>query len=151
MTSSAIELPASQRCAFCDYLTGVRPYAFVSRSDLVATMVTREQRGTPHLLVIPTAHRETILDLTDPEACAILIEVRSAASAIDASYRRGGISVWQNNGMPADQKVRHVHFHVAGTLDAGGTDRGPVEELPLGDVQRIAERVKRHWPMSSER
>lgn len=95
-------------------------------------MVTQEQRGVPHLLVIPTAHRETLLDLSDVECAALMAEVRDTARAIDAAYHRPGISVWQNNGEPASQSIRHVHFHVAGTLDSGGTEWGGVPELSLG-------------------
>lgn len=116
---------------------------------MTAVMVTQEQRGKPHLLVIPITHRETILDLTDAECAALMIEVRNAASAIDAAYNRPGISVWQNNGESASQSIRHVHFHVAGTLDSGGTDWGEVEELPLTETERIARRIRSHWPTSA--
>lgn len=146
MKNSAIQLPSAESCAFCAYLDGTRPFTFVTRNTTTAVMVTQEQRGEPHLLVIPTAHRETILDLTDVECAALLIEIRNAASAIDAAYHRPGISVWQNNGESASQSIRHVHFHVAGTLDSGGTEWGQVDELPLVETERIAERIKRHWP-----
>jgi histidine triad (HIT) family protein len=146
MIDSSIDLPSGSGCAFCEYLRGSRPFAFVSRGHLVSTLVTREQRGTPHLLVIPNKHRQTILEVTDSEAAALLIEVRDAAFAIDAAYQRPGIAVWQNNGISAHQAIRHVHFHVAGTLDSGGTNWGEVEELPLADAKQIAERVRAHWP-----
>lgn len=109
-------------------------------------MVTQEQRGKPHLLVIPTAHRETILDLTDSECSALMVGVRNAAAAIDAAYHRPGIAVWQSNGEPASQSIRHVHFHVAGTLDSGGTQWGEVEEISLAVAELIAMRIRAHWP-----
>lgn len=146
MTESAIRLPDAQPCAFCAYLDGTRPFTFVAKNATTAVLVTQEQRGKPHLLVIPTAHRETILDLTDVECSALIIEVRNAAGAIDAAYHRPGISVWQNNGEPASQSIRHVHFHVAGTLDSGGTEWGEVEELPLDETELIAKRIRAHWP-----
>lgn len=145
MTESAIRLPDVQPCAFCAYLDGTRPFTFVARNETTAVLVTQEQRGKPHLLVIPTAHRETILDLTEVECSALMIEVRDAARAIDAAYHRPGISVWQNNGEPASQSIRHVHFHVAGTLDAGGTEWGEVKELPLTETELIAKRIRAHW------
>ncbi|WP_092613873.1 HIT family protein [Raineyella antarctica] len=147
MSTSAIKLPHPRPCAFCAYLDGSRPFTFVARSATTATLVTREQRGKPHLLVIPTTHRETILHLTDKESAALMIGVRNAAIAIDSTYHRPGISVWQNNGEPASQTIRHVHFHVAGTLDSGGTDWGEVKELPLADTERIAERIRANWPL----
>lgn len=142
MMNSSIKVPEEEHCSFCDYLSGVRPFSFVSRDDLVATMVTREQRGVPHLLVIPIAHRETILDVTDDEAIALIDAIRQAARAIDVAYRRPGISVWQNNGTPASQTIPHVHFHVAGTRDSGGTDWGKVDELPISDTDDIADRIR---------
>lgn len=146
MTESAIRLPDVQPCAFCAYLDGARPFTFVAKNAMTAVLVTQEQRGKPHLLVIPIAHRETILDVSDIESSVLMIEVRNAARAIDSAYHRPGISVWQNNGEPASQSIRHVHFHVAGTLDSGGTEWGDVEELPLAETELIAQRIRAHWP-----
>ena len=138
---SSIEMPNEGECAFCAYLQGMRPYTVVSRNELVATLITREQRGVPHLLVIPIHHRETILDLTDEDACALMLGVRIAAKAIDKAYGRPGIAIWQNNGISANQTISHVHFHVAGTLDEGGTKWGKVKELSIVQTDAIAERL----------
>jgi len=140
-SAGTIQVPQNSDCAFCKYLSGQRPYIIVSRDRLSATFVTREQRGVAHLLVLPIAHRETILQLTDEEASSVILRVRAAASAIEKAYKSSGISVWQNNGIAADQTIAHVHFHVAGTLGGGGTDRGDVPEISLSDAQEIAGRI----------
>jgi histidine triad (HIT) family protein len=137
-----LNIPENAECAFCAYLSGRRPYTILARNASVAILVTREQRGVPHLLVIPTRHFETILDLPEGDACAVMLGVKSAAYAIDKAYGRPGISVWQNNGTPANQKIGHFHFHVAGTLDGGGTEWGDVPELSLDKTDAIAERLK---------
>ncbi|GAC55810.1 MULTISPECIES: HIT family protein [Gordonia] len=149
MTQSGLRLPDAHPCAFCAYLDESRPFTFVRKGSATAVMVTQEQRGVPHLLVVPIAHRETILDLTDDECSALMTEVRDAARAIDAAYQRPGISVWQNNGESASQSIRHVHFHVAGTLDSGGTEWGQVEELSIAETERIAEGIRPYWPSST--
>jgi histidine triad (HIT) family protein len=105
-------------------------------------MVTREPRGYPHALVTTVRHCSTILDLTDAEACEIFIVAREVARAIDDAFCRPGIAVWQNNGVAADQAIGHIHIHVAGTLDGGGTDRGPVQERPLAEAEQIATRLR---------
>jgi histidine triad (HIT) family protein len=131
-------------CAFCGYLDGRWRYTILRRDAATATLVTREQRGTSHVLVIPVAHRETILDLTDEESYALAVAVREAARAIERAERVPGIAVWQNNGVPAHQTVPHVHFHVAGTLPGGGTDWGRVPRLDLDETDAIADRLRPH-------
>jgi histidine triad (HIT) family protein len=122
-------------------LSGERPYTIFKRSDKVAVFVTREQRGTPHLLVVTIRHTPTILDLTDEELKLLAVETREMASVIDRTYARPGIAVWQNNGIPAGQVIDHFHFHVAGTLDSGGTNFGKVEELTVAETNEIAKRL----------
>lgn len=140
----ALDLPNNKSCAFCDYLSGRRPFTVAARTPDIAILVTREQRGMPHLLVVPVEHRETILDLSDSEIKAIAVGVRAAAQAINDAYARPGIAVWQNNGVPAHQTIAHAHFHVAGTLPEGGTDWGEVPEEPLEKTEEIAHTIVPH-------
>lgn len=138
---SSIAIPENKRCAFCAYLKGERPYTILSRTSDTATFVTREQRGHPHLLVLPIRHVPTILELTDAESASVAIAVRDAAILIDRAYSKPGIAVWQNNGVPAGQAIGHVHFHVAGTLENGGTEFGPVEEISVAKTNAIARKL----------
>ena len=141
-----IDVPHEAECSFCDYLAGRRPYTLLDRSDLVAILVTREQRGVGHLLVIPIAHRETILDVEPTEAAALMAGVQRAARAVAAAYDPAGISVWQNNGIPSRQSVPHVHVHVAGTLPEGGTHWDEVPRLPIDETGAIAARLRPFLP-----
>jgi histidine triad (HIT) family protein len=138
---TALELPDEGRCAFCDYLSGRRPYTVLWQEDHVAALVTREQRGIAHLLVVPTRHVPSLLHLADEDADAMMIAVRDAALTIDRAYGRPGISVWQNNGLAAHQAIPHLHFHVAGTLPGGGTDFGDVPELSVDATGKIGRRL----------
>lgn len=146
MSDDCIETPepGGRRCAFCEYLAGTRDYAIVARSDLAAVLVTREPRGNPHALVVPIRHCETILQLTDAEAAEVMIATRNTARAIENVYCRSGIAVWQNNGVSAHQAIPHMHVHVAGTLDDGGTHWGNVVEVPLAEAEAVAERLRPH-------
>ena len=137
-----LEIPEFHPCPFCAYLSGRRPFTILDRNELSAILVTREQRGIGHLLVLPVRHAETISDMAQRESHAVIDDLRRAALAIEEAYRVSGISVWQNNGIPADQAIPHVHFHIAGTLPAGGTERGDVTESPLEETDEIAHRVR---------
>jgi len=147
MKTTSIVTPECGTCSFCAYLAGERPYTFVFRNDEVAIMVTREQRGNPHLLVIPIGHVETLLGVSDTQAAALAIATREAARAIEKAYQPQGLYIWQNNGTPASQTVAHVHFHVAGTLEKGGTEWGPVPELPLKATEEIASLLRPHFSL----
>lgn len=137
-------LPSTDSCSFCAYLSGERPYTILYRDDVVAILVTYEQRGIGHVLVIPVAHRETILDLSPEEQSAVMAATVRAAKAIVAAFDPEGVAVWQNNGVPAHQSVPHVHVHVAGTLPEGGTNWGEVERLPVSETDRIASLLQTH-------
>jgi histidine triad (HIT) family protein len=142
--SNHLAMPQPDFCVFCDYLNGTRPFTILRRDDQTATLVTREQRGKAHLLVIPTRHAPTILDLHPEEAGALMSAVISAARALDTAVQQPGIAVWQNNGLPAMQKVPHCHFHVAATHGHNGTEWGDVPRLEITDTDRIAEQLRPH-------
>jgi len=137
-------LPNDDPCSFCEYLAGRRPYTILFRDELTATLVTREQRGRGHVLVIPVAHRATILDLAPEEEAVLLSAVSRAARTISAMYDADGVAVWQNNGTPAHQTVPHVHFHVAATLPDGGTHWGPVPTLTISETDALGAMLREH-------
>ena len=144
MASSSLVMHPTERCVFCHFLSGQWPFTILARNDLVAIMVTREQRGLGHLLVVPLAHRETILDLEPDEASEIMAWVQAASRAVLDAYQCTGLAIWQNNGAAAHQRVPHVHFHVAGTLPEGGTIFDAVPLLTKEDTDAIGERIRPH-------
>ena len=137
-----LDVPVTDACSFCDYLASRRPFTILERDELTATLVTREQRGRGHLLVVPVTHRETILDLKTAEATALMAGVTRAVALVARAYEAAGVAVWQNNGVPAHQTVPHVHFHVAATLPEGGTNWGSVRRLSLEETDAIAARLR---------
>jgi histidine triad (HIT) family protein len=139
-------LPPSEPCSFCAYLDGSRPYTILDRNDLVAILVTYEQRGLGHVLVVPVRHRLTILDLSPEEGSALMHGVVRATAAVVGAFDPEGVAVWQNNGIPANQSVPHVHAHVAGTIPGGGTIWGEVERLEVTATDVIADRLRPHLP-----
>lgn len=137
-----LRIPQKDSCAFCGYLAGHKPFTILETTDLSAILVTREQRGVAHCLVIPKRHVATILDLTDDEQTDLIRNIVRVSTSINDSEKRPGLTVWQNNGEPASQSIPHVHFHVAATLDEGGTDWGDVPELSIAETDRIADRLR---------
>ena len=145
-----LELPPDDPCWFCRYLAGTVPYTILERDDVTATLVTFEQRGQGHVLVIPIRHVNTIIDLAPREQWAVMDAVARATRAIVAAFDPSGVAVWQNNGIPAHQTVPHIHVHVAGTLISGGTEWGAVERLATIVTDQIAARLQPHLPARDE-
>jgi histidine triad (HIT) family protein len=142
MTGSSLIMHPTERCVFCIFLQGGYPYTILFQDDAIAVLVTREQRGIGHLLVLPIAHRETILDLTPQEGSEIMAAVIACSRAVLDAYQCAGLAVWQNNGAAAHQRVPHVHFHVAGTLPEGGTNFDEVPRLTQEETDLIAEKIR---------
>jgi histidine triad (HIT) family protein len=139
-------LPKEDPCSFCAYLAGDRPYTVLEHCELTALLVTFEQRGLGHLLVVPTAHRVTLFDLSEEETMALSSATTRAAAAIRDAFDPEGIVIWQNNGVPASQSVPHVHVHVAGTVPGGGTISVSVPRLSVRETDAIADRLRAHLP-----
>jgi histidine triad (HIT) family protein len=139
--ATSLLVPADD-CSFCAYLAGDRPFTELVRDDLVAVLVTREQRGRGHVLVVPIAHRPTLLDLSPAELAAVARMTQRLVAAVSRAYAAEGVAVWQNNGVAAHQTVPHLHVHVAGTLPGGGTDWGRVPRLSVAETDEIAARLR---------
>ena len=66
----SVDSGRQDRCSFCAILARQRPFTILDENALVSMLVTHEQRGLGHVLVIPTQHRKTILDHTPHRAVA---------------------------------------------------------------------------------
>jgi histidine triad (HIT) family protein len=98
-----------------------------------------------HVLVIPTAHKPTVIDLDADEYAPLMRDVARSARAVAAAVDAEGIAVWQKNGVADGQTIPHVHFHVAGTLPGGGTAWGQVPELSVEETEAMAAQLRPHW------
>ncbi|MGO3741468.1 HIT family protein [Kerstersia sp.] len=65
-----------------------------------------------HVLVIPREAAETLLDLSDDGARAVISTTRRLAIAAKQAFAPQGILIAQMNGAAAGQTVPHIHFHV---------------------------------------
>jgi diadenosine tetraphosphate (Ap4A) HIT family hydrolase len=65
-----------------------------------------------HTLVMPRAHYESVWDLDDATAAALMQTVRSVAALLHDRLAPDGLTVRQNNGAASGQRVPHVHVHL---------------------------------------
>jgi histidine triad (HIT) family protein len=101
-----------QHCAFCGYLAGALPCAFVRRTDAVASFVNVRQYERGALLVVPTRHATTVFDLPPDIVGMVHAEAAILGRALTHAFGATGLNIFQNNGIDAGQHVAHFHVHV---------------------------------------
>jgi histidine triad (HIT) family protein len=65
-----------------------------------------------HTLVIPKEAAETIFDLSEKGAAALMKTTRVIAAAVKNALDCPGLMLIQLNGSAAGQSIPHIHFHV---------------------------------------
>lgn len=106
------ESPKRNSCAFCSYLSGETPCAFVTRGAAVSTFLNRAQYETGAVLLVPNRHVENILELDDELMLGLYAEAQRIAHAMITTFGAVGLNMFQNNGVRAGQTVPHYHIHL---------------------------------------
>lgn len=140
-----IRVPSTERCAFCDYLSGARECAFITRTDHVSSFVNIRQYERGALLVIPNEHFATALDLDAKLLGAIHSEAVLLGRALIREFGATGLNIFQNNGVDAGQTEPHYHVHVVPRYPASDPHRifqsKDFQPVPLTDQLEIAAAV----------
>jgi diadenosine tetraphosphate (Ap4A) HIT family hydrolase len=90
----------------CRIIAGEAPANFVFRDHAVVAIVDLRQVLAGHVLVMPTAHFETIDDLDEPIASKLAWATVRVSRAVRRAYAPDGINVWQSNGEAAGRRCR---------------------------------------------
>ena len=93
----------STDCLFCRIVAGEIPVAKVHEDELIVAIRDLHPMAPVHLLLMPRAHIESALDLTEADA-AIAGRLLAAAAAL---ARSEGIA-------DGGQTVGHLHVHLLG-------------------------------------
>jgi histidine triad (HIT) family protein len=73
-----------------------------------------------HTLVIPRAHIESIWELDDDTAVALMMTIKSVAGLLRERLQPDGLTVRQNNGPASGQRIPHVHVHLVPRWEGDG-------------------------------
>ncbi|PCC25962.1 Histidine triad (HIT) nucleotide-binding protein, similarity with At5g48545 and yeast YDL125C (HNT1) [Arthrobacter rhombi] len=114
--------PPGYNCPFCELLAGgplsednlCVPTDLVYSDPTVAVIMACDGFGDygGHAMVIPAAHLESLYDLGDSVAAAIMIMTRKLALAMKLAWNPEGTSTRQHNEPAGNQHVWHYHQHV---------------------------------------
>ena len=97
-------------CVFCQIASGELPAHIVHRDEHVVAFLDRAPLLPGHVLVMPTAHVETVDDLPDGLLVPVFGVVRRTSIAVQKALRSEGSFVATNTRV--SQSVPHLHIHV---------------------------------------
>ena len=127
-------------CIFCAIVAGAAPCHRVYEDAAVLAFMDIFPVGDGHLLIVPKAHSENLLD-TEPDALAAVMRAsRRLALALKRALTPDGIGVHQLNGAAAGQTVFHYHMHL---IPRNHGDPITFHGRKAGDPARLAENARR--------
>jgi histidine triad (HIT) family protein len=104
-------------------LSGEWPCAKVYEDDRVFAFMDAGQVNDGHVIVATKQPFETLLDMDEDTAAALMRAAWKIARAVQAAFEPEGITVLQANRPAGWQTVPHAHLHVLPRYD--GRRRGP--------------------------
>jgi histidine triad (HIT) family protein len=139
-------IASSDSCGFCDYIAGTRSCAIVRRTQHFLSFVNIRQYEKGALLVIPTRHAATIVDLPLDIIARIHTEAATLGRALVRGFGATGVNIFQNNGLDAGQHVPHFHVHVVprypGSDPTTIYQQAKFEPVSVMEQEAVAEQVR---------
>lgn len=102
-------------CLFCGIIEGRIKGEIVYRDNSVVAFKDINPKAPVHILIVPTKHIATLLDLAEEDK-ELVGEIVSVANRLakQQGIAKDGFRVVANCGAGAGQTVFHLHFHLLG-------------------------------------
>jgi diadenosine tetraphosphate (Ap4A) HIT family hydrolase len=98
------------------------------------------------LLVIPTRHASTVVDLPLDIIAMIHTEAALLGRALVRAFGATGLNIFQNNGIDAGQHVPHFHVHVVPRYPSSDPTKiylqGDFEPVSMAEQESVASAVR---------
>ena len=146
--------PQPGDCVFCAIVSGAAPATFLHQDDVVVAVMDIRPVQPGHLLVVPRAHAELVLELDD----ASLSRLWAVAVDLNRALRRSSlpveaVSVYVADGEAAGQEIAHVHIHlIPRHADDGFGFRFPPGygmQPQRSELERLAREIRPNGPSTS--
>jgi len=122
-------------CLFCKIASGAQVAEIVHRDPGAIAFLDVFPAARGHVLVVPRAHAETLLDLEDAAVGDLFRTVKAVMGKVRAALSPMGFNVGWNHGRAAGQHVFHLHVHLIPRYAEGG--RGVQAVGAGGDRQEL--------------
>ena len=136
-------MKAMPGCPFCSIVAGEDEADVVYRDAVAVAFLDRRPLFPGHVLVVPTQHVDTLVDLALDDIGPFFAVVQRVAAAIPVALGAQGTFVAINNVV--SQSVHHLHVHVVPRTKGDGL-RGffwPRTKYGPGEAASVAEKLRR--------
>ena len=105
-------------CIFCKLANGEIPTDIVAENELACAFRDMNPQAPVHVLVVPKAHYDNIVDSVPGDVLAAMAELVSEVAQKEG-VAESGFRTIMNTGADAGQTVMHLHMHVLGGRSLG--------------------------------
>ena len=124
-------------------LSGEWPCAKVYEDEHVFAFMDAGQVNDGHVIVASKRPFETLMDMDDATAEAMMRAARKIARAVEVEFKPQGITVLQANRPAGWQTVPHAHLHVLPRYEGDGVELvWPRKEPGMVRLRELAGRLK---------
>lgn len=124
-------------------LSGEWPCAKVYEDEHVFAFMDAGQVNDGHVIVASKRPFETLMDMDEATAEAMMRAARKIARAVEVEFKPQGITVLQANRPAGWQTVPHAHLHVLPRYEGDGVELvWPRKEPGMGRLRELAGRLK---------
>ena len=99
-------------CIFCDIINKKANAEILYENERVAAFLDIRPVNYGHTLIIPKAHSENFLSVSEENLLELIRITKMISGAIYKSLNPDGINIVTNNGIAAGQSIFHFHFHI---------------------------------------
>ncbi|NBT59740.1 histidine triad nucleotide-binding protein [bacterium] len=112
----------SKECIFCKIIQGTLPSKKVYENDHVFAFRDIAPQAPVHVLIVPKNHVDDVLDIR-PEQGSVFQQLFLAAQQIAGQLEiaGSGFRLVFNSGDHACQTIHHLHLHLLGGAQMGGS------------------------------
>lgn len=112
----------SKECIFCKIIAGTLPSEKVFENERVFAFRDISPQAPVHVLIVPKKHISDVLDVRSQDAC-VFQDLFLAAQQIapQLGIAGPGFRTVFNSGDHACQTIYHLHLHLLGGTQMGGS------------------------------
>ncbi|MBR1586586.1 MAG: HIT domain-containing protein [Clostridia bacterium] len=129
-------------CVFCKIAAGEIPGMKVYEDARTLAFMDTAGDVDGHILIIPKAHRESIMDCEPGTLHAVMDTVQRVCAHLTRACGYTGVNLLNANGESAGQSVPHFHIHLIPRKPDDSIDAWPRFPGAAQEIQSVFERVR---------